>query len=1381
MNIYIFGDLEFAYFVLNGVTMLFSNDDSFIQAAFILSLLFLMWSFIKWSMNPEKTPYPVREFAMGLIFFLIFGGTGISPKFQVTLISANNGAARIVTDVPFLAAAPSWLATNLFKTMTDTLESGGFFVIPGYEFLRNYQGPTENDQSDPLAALVQLSKVANSTMTNMRHETNIANYIQDCYSPDVIFRNVDKFPFMKENLYGDLWQHFRVTNVNLMVEHIAADLTTSTITCPTAYANIAAAVASGAEPAPDPADEKFSSIAIAAAMNKDIAPTAISRAAKAINMNLTGAPADPNPFTIMTNMFLATTIKEGIADSSLSTWSNKMVFEAERKRTVEAAGERSLFMNIYIPTITAIECFSFYIAPILMILSILGGFGFSLIGKYLMLVLFINLWSFIKVFVDIFTALSLSKAFQVRPFAGDAHEPFQFARYMQSILEAESLLTVASNLTMAIPFFAMFLLYGGIHSVMGVMRTVTGGAVDGANMAPTMSTTMAGGSRQMGDTTQTQVLSTGGVATSHSIGSNAWFGDQRATNGVDSQIASTAASLNARQQMASASFTQSTNNLNEVMGAATTSNTSGNTRTAMNSSSGSQVLQTIDTHGSSVGQGNSAQAQVVARLAAMLGVKAAVGPNGGSGKNTEASTLDEGMSYYQANQPKDAAGLKQSLIKFGINADLAGQLVSGFTQTEVDQFNKTFASARSETDQRMSQQGFNVQDAYSAVEQYAKTVKESSAFSTAETAAKQISDINTAQTQLSTVSSNSSGLATSNSLNFHAATSFDYKAFEGWYNKLGDTEKNRISELGYGNSASEIAGNVAAATGLPDNQGFHGSVVASKLLSGLHKQDDNLQNTVTDSGISTSLYKELSQHSGAYGQGFQTAAETSEKTGQVAAAVLKANGQQKAPDVSSAESVERNVANAQQSITPVNNNTDQQQADRNAAPGHVGSDGNPTTHSANTGRLSEHFMEPEKIKQLEQDLSNFTMEDVARLGKQGVEMAKWAVGGIDSFADMFRGRDMIWGQDAPEIANRIGQYATTELGNKSLALESGIAQLTQASNFADMTNLFHQLNHGDAKDRFEAAQQISQMNDAYMFMNTKEGMSVITSAFTPEDGARLLQNAVQFNAAMSFNKEGPLNSDTFDALSRARMNGEITDNNADMFLQVHTGGSINMRGANTQDTYDSGTALRYMLNDSPLSADNSDIQTLSSSIEGNRQSNERLMRISSGEHYQPDSLATKEVAYTNIARDEDNLIRQYGGYGSGDVQQGVNLENKDSVVQNATMNFVQTQLKSNNMDDVINTNSGAMERAFGGSDLDRQQIYGAVSSQGPLRIADRFESMGLPGQANKITSAYEHLDDYATRTNLAIPQENLDRLSQDRDARINELPSYDSTIKRGEN
>jgi len=59
--------------------------------------------------------------------------------------------------------------------------------------------------------------------------------------------------------------------------------------------------------------------------------------------------------------------------------------------------------------------------------------------------------------------------------------------------------------------------------------------------------------------------------------------------------------------------------------------------------------------------------------------------------------------------------------------------------------------------------------------------------------------------------------------------------------------------------------------------------------------------------------------------------------------------------------------------------------------------------------------------------------------------------------------------------------------------------------------------------------------------------------------------------------------------------------------------------------------------------------------------------------------------------------------------------------------------------------------------------------------------MGLPGQANKITSAYEHLDDYATRTNLAIPQENLDRLSQDRDARINELPSYDSTIKRGEN
>ncbi len=104
----------------------------------------------------------------------------------------------------------------------------------------------------------------------------------------------------------------------------------------------------------------------------------------------------------------------------------------------------------------------------------MGGFGFSYIGKYLGLVLYVNLFGFIKVFVDVFTAISVQRAYEA---SSDLAQ--SFLAYPNTIKEIEGFLSISASLTTAIPMLALFLLYGGVHSIMGVMKQMGSVPVDG--------------------------------------------------------------------------------------------------------------------------------------------------------------------------------------------------------------------------------------------------------------------------------------------------------------------------------------------------------------------------------------------------------------------------------------------------------------------------------------------------------------------------------------------------------------------------------------------------------------------------------------------------------------------------------------------------------------------------------------------------------------------------------------------------------------------------------------------------------------------------------------------------------------------------------------
>ncbi|WP_445768701.1 conjugal transfer protein TraG N-terminal domain-containing protein [Rheinheimera sp.] len=1399
LQIYIFGDLEFAYFILNGVTMLFTSEASYIQAAMILSILFLMWAFIKWSMNPEKTTYPVREFAMGIILFLIFGGTAVSPKFQVTLVSANTGAARIVTDVPLLAAIPSWLATNLFKKMTDTLETGGFFVIPGYENLRNYGSPVDNEHSDPLTAIVKLQNIVNTKLVSAYKEQNIKNYIEQCYVPIKTMQEKKDLSFLDVPIYDNVWSELQVSSMYFKVPYITitgGTETTTEILCQDAYSLIATDINITA--APSSTDDSFGAVAVKAVTARDVTANSIQRAAKIINQNLTGAPADPNPYTITTNMFLSTTIKDVISQTSLGTWSQKMVFEAERKRTFESIGEKALFEKIYIPTITAVETFSFYIAPILMMLSVLGGVGFGLIGKYLMLVLFINLWSFIKVFVDIFTALSLQRAFQVAD--GDIQNlPLSVANYANSILEVEALLTVASNLTMAIPFFAMFLLYGGIHSVMGVMRTVTGGSVDGSNMAPTMATSMNAGALTQGDYTNTHILSTGHMSEAVGAGAHARYGQTMTSGGASTSFQGAQSTALAQVRNQQSSFNSALESAWLTSTSSSNANQSGTTQTAASTQGvnylDSLVDSTSGTHSYSQGQ----SAQVLSRLAATLGAKVAAGGNLGSGDPEQAQEAQKATSG--SNRSKDT--LKKGLMSLGISADVAGQMIGSMTESDVNTFSQQAASARQQAKAHIDNGTYSQADMNSKVDSYVAAAQNSNGYKEVETTAQTLANSRQLQASLGANFDSTGAYSNSQSLAWGVLASsgggFGYQGFEQMYNSLDKPSQERLSQLGLGSDALSVARSLSAG----DDKMMHdGTAMMQGLLKQLSKQDENIQTTAQDSRISASIldYASTRLTGSDYQPAFASAAGQHRQLADTIDTHIGKENQIPATSTPRAELVHENgnqmpaqmaqrfSANADGSpagaIDSTNSNK-ASEAKRSEIPG----------EGAIAGGSGKYLPSDDAIKSMEDRKYN-NLDDIRQLGLEANSGFASALESVNSFADLFRGRSELWGKEAPQIGTNLNAYAANVHGVQSTQLAEGIKDLATISH-SDINRLFTDLNSDNASVRLDAAERISRMNDASQFLGTKEGASAAFDAFNSEDGGRLARNDAMFNTYLGVRNsdETPLSQELFNQLSQTRMSGQLTDDNASMVLKALTGNALNENTLTPGDisrpelkelvNLESAQALSWTLNSEQSNFSGTESASfLRDTITGSTSANRDMAYLA------PEPDKYRDIARDNIVRDasQSTLIASTMNE-QGEFRPGYNFTPDQQNVDSAPHRYVSGLLNSNDSVEnynttLLNTSVGEqptsiLQRVFGGDSgkpsVDQQeQLFTAVSA--PYNHSQRLDQAGFSYEAERVREGTEDLRTGATAYGITVNQAELTQNLNDKLDQVKDLPSIDAYV-----
>lgn len=503
LTVLVYGKLGFAADMLHSISRLFSgaNHDNIMMGAGVLMILMIFLSAFKFVFANETAPNPLKEFFIGTVTFVIFVG-GATPRFDVTLESYNEPLnVRTIDDVPLLIAVPPWIASNLFGGLRDLVEQN----------LTSSVYALDEKSADPLGALIKLHDLPLSNRANHQggetgvdYGRSIQNYVSDCYILDHQLRGTPaniSIAELNNTPINEIMNGLQVTaaldGTNIFIT--VGDADGELLDCNDAYARLTNAINGGV----------FQTQLTDYYTEHGVREDAIRVAS---DLLIDGGAGVVEPSELMAGRFVAYHVAETLSQGYSNVWTNYVVHQAMQKRVYEATTTRALALQIMIPLVTLFETFAFYVAPIMVFLSVMGSIGFSMLGKYMYIILFINLQGFVKVFVDFYTYKTVEETFKV----GGIQDALNFGTWQSSVIEIEGLLTVAGNMTAAIPMLVMFLLYGGVHALQGVMRGMNvSGSPDTSPASPTLANPMKGLAGSTGNMSYNVDPRTGNVSTGH--------------------------------------------------------------------------------------------------------------------------------------------------------------------------------------------------------------------------------------------------------------------------------------------------------------------------------------------------------------------------------------------------------------------------------------------------------------------------------------------------------------------------------------------------------------------------------------------------------------------------------------------------------------------------------------------------------------------------------------------------------------------------------------------------------------------------------------------------------------------------------------------------
>ncbi|RJX72664.1 conjugal transfer protein TraG N-terminal domain-containing protein [Pseudomonas sp. LS-2] len=447
-TIYSVGSSSYLEEILNAVAMITGTGDieSLAKIGFLIGTLFLGFQAVF-----KNQSIPFHQVGICLILYLAMYG----PSGRAIIEDVYDGSVTVVDNVPLGPLVVGSVVSNVGYNMTHLFEQA--FSTPSM---------TSYGFADPIETLMKVRSVTGNLMSipaftnggtaNQNLLTSWSNYFRECTLAGM---GEDMNVYATIARSNDPMQAARFNSSVYYTQIYDGTVGGRTLNCSDAHTALVSATTSATSDVMD-------QVATAAfqrpgkVVSGDDVTSRISDSLYALNLS----SMDARSFTmasILYPIFQQAPGQKAVEDLQGSY--AVMMSQAMAQQSTQWAAEGTMFTKYVRPFMTFFEGLIYAITPLMAFLITMGGFGISLIGKYIMLLAWMMLWMPALSIVNLYTISSTSSVMQgllgTSSFdSGGSAVSFEMLKQMAPALEQA--VGVAGLMASSVPAICLFLVSG---------------------------------------------------------------------------------------------------------------------------------------------------------------------------------------------------------------------------------------------------------------------------------------------------------------------------------------------------------------------------------------------------------------------------------------------------------------------------------------------------------------------------------------------------------------------------------------------------------------------------------------------------------------------------------------------------------------------------------------------------------------------------------------------------------------------------------------------------------------------------------------------------------------------------------------------------------
>lgn len=457
-TIYSIGSAAYLEEILNAVAMIHGSGDieSLAKIGLGIGALILAMSAVF-----NNTGIQFQKLLVCFIMYLaMYGPTGTA-----LIEDVYTKEVAVVDNVPFGPLAVGSILSNIGYSITETFETA--FSTPAM---------TSYGFADPLTALVKVRMAAYNVIslqsftgagTQSSLLSSWSNYIKEC---TLVAANNDERTILAMMANPDAVNAMFFESSVYYTKIFNGPADGTTMSCTEAFIALKAMTDDSNDALLDDLSRKF------ATGNKQSTGLEVESRLNDALFAVAGGVVDARNFAVMSAILPILESAPGErAVMDMQGASAIMMNQAMQQQNTQWAAEGSMFTKYIRPFMTFFEGFIYAITPLMAFVVVLGGFGISLVTKYLLILIWMMLWMPVLAIVNLYTISTTKSKIEAitgsTSFGSDGLS-FNTMRDMLPIIEAQ--LGVAGLMASSVPALCMFLVFGTSVAASGIASRLNG-------------------------------------------------------------------------------------------------------------------------------------------------------------------------------------------------------------------------------------------------------------------------------------------------------------------------------------------------------------------------------------------------------------------------------------------------------------------------------------------------------------------------------------------------------------------------------------------------------------------------------------------------------------------------------------------------------------------------------------------------------------------------------------------------------------------------------------------------------------------------------------------------------------------------------------------